>query len=99
MQTKFFLSLLVLLFAGTELLAQPLRLHRRPTVPQGIRQGNITPIEARHLRKKRAHIRRDIRVAQGNDGRIGRLEGRHIRREIQQYKRHRSWALQNRRIR
>lgn len=99
MRIKFIIALLVLLFTGAELMAQPIARFQRAVVPPGIRQGAITPGEARQLRQMRTHIRRDIRVARGNDGRIGPLEGRHIRREIQQYKRQRNRALHNRRMR
>ncbi|HMO31472.1 MAG TPA: hypothetical protein PKE63_05435 [Lacibacter sp.] len=99
MRTSFLFLLLAVLFTAAEVMAQPVRPHRNATVPQGIRQGAITPGEARHLRQKRAHIRRDIRMARANDGRIGPLERRHIRRELREFKRHRNWAMHNRRTR
>lgn len=99
MRSRFLIPLLALLFFAAELPAQPLPSHRPGPVPQGIRKGAITPGEARHLRHKRAHLRREMRMARANDGRIGPAERRHLRKEVRQYKRHRHWALHNRRTR
>lgn len=99
MRSNLFLAVLLLLFTGTALQAQPVRQQRSATVPQGIRQGNITPGEARHLRKKRANIHRDVQGARANDGRVSAAERRHIRREAQQYKRQRNRAMNNQRTR
>jgi len=100
MKTK--LLLFILLFAGIGITAsaqtdqQKLRQHR---YGHHAGQGRITKGEAIHLQRKKQHIRRDVRMAKLNDGKIGPMERKHIRREMRQYKRQRHIAVHNRRTR
>lgn len=100
MKTK--LLFFILLFTGIGITAsaqadqQKLRQHR---YGHHVRQGKITKGEAIHLQKKKQHIRRDVRMAKRNDGKIGPMERKHIRREMKQYKRQRHIAVHNNRTR
>ena len=101
MKTK--LLFLFLLFAGigvsTSAQVRPQHLRKHPGYGNNFRQGKITKGEALFLHKRQQHIRHDIRIAKRNDGKIGPMERKHIRREMKQYKRQRHIAIHNRRTR
>lgn len=100
MKTK--LLLFILLFAGIGITAsaqtdqQKVRQHR---YGHHVGKERITKGEAIHLQKKKHHIRHDVRMAKRNDGKIGPMERKHIRREMKQYKRQRHIAVHNNRTR
>ncbi|MBK8088000.1 MAG: hypothetical protein IPK31_08675 [Chitinophagaceae bacterium] len=100
MKTKLLL-LFILLFAGISITAsaQVKQTRKHHAYGHHLRQGKITKGEAIHLQKKKQHIRRDIRMAKRNDGKIGPMERKHIRKEMRQYKRQRHIAVHNRRTR
>ncbi len=101
MKTK--LLFLFLLFAGIGVTAsaqvRPQQLRKHHDYGNNFRQGKITKGEALFLHRKKQHIRHDILVAKRNDGKIGPMERKHIRREMKQYKRQRFAAAHNRRTR
>ena len=49
-------------------------------INRGVRSGELTRNEARHLRTDERHINRDKRMAKAN-GHVSRTERRHLRRE------------------
>lgn len=101
MKTK--LLFLFLLIAGLSITAsaQVRQQHQRQHRGYGnnFRQGKITKGEDFLLHRKKQHIRRDFRIAKGNDGKIGPLERKHLKREMKQYKRKQHIAVHNRRTR
>jgi hypothetical protein len=101
MKTK--LLFLFLLFAGIGITASAQtgrqQLHQHHGYGNHFRQGKITKGEALFLHKRQQHIRHDIRMAKRNDGKIGPMERKHIRREINLYKKQRFVAVHNRRTR
>jgi len=96
MKTK--LLLLFILFAGLGITASA-QVRKHQAYGHHVRQGKITKGEAIHLQKKKQHIRHDVRMAKRNDGKIGPMERKHIKREMKQYKRQRHIAVHNRRTR
>lgn len=62
---------------------------------QGVPRSGVTPGEAAMLRKQKREIRKDVRAAKCNDGRIGAMERKHIRKEVNQFKRQRFMAQHN----
>jgi hypothetical protein len=101
MKTK--LLFLFLLIAGLSITAsaQVRQQHQRQQHGYGnhFRKGKITKGEAVLLHRQKQHIRHDLRIAKGNDGKIGPMERKHLKREIKQYKRQRFVAAHNRRNR
>ena len=49
-------------------------------INQGVRSGELTKSEARHLRKDERKIRNDKRMAKA-DGHVSRAERKHLRKE------------------
>ena len=100
MKTKFVFLLVIGLSLGFASFAQPGRGPlQRKGMAHGMRSGAITPGEAIHLRNMKRDIRCDVRQARRNDGVIGPVERRHLKREVRQYKRHRFMAIHNNRTR
>jgi hypothetical protein len=100
MKTKLVLLLVLGLSLGFTSFAQPGRgPFQRKGMAYGMRSGAITPGEAIHLRNMKRDIRCDVRQARRNDGVIGPMERRHLKREVRQYKRHRFMATHNNRSR
>ncbi len=101
MKTK--LLLLFILFAGIGITAtaqvRQSQARKQHAYGHHVRPGKITKGEAIHLQRKKQHIRRDVRMAKRNDGKIGPRERKHIKREMRQYKRQRHIAVHNRRTR
>lgn len=54
--------------------------NQRHRINQGVRSGELTRNEARHLRSDERAISRDKRMAKAN-GRVTRSERRHLRRD------------------
>jgi hypothetical protein len=101
MKTK--LLFLFLLFASLAITATAQVRQQNQRQHQGsgnhFRQGKITKGEAFLLHRQKQHIRHDFRIAKRNDGKIGPLERKHLKREMKQYKRQRFVAAHNRRNR
>lgn len=101
MKTK--LLLLFILFAGIGITAsaqvRQSQARKHQAYGHHVRQGKITKGEAIHLQRKKQHIRHDVRMAKRNDGKIGPMERKHIRKEMKQYKRQRHIAVHNNRTR
>ncbi|MBX9783370.1 MAG: hypothetical protein K2X48_08770 [Chitinophagaceae bacterium] len=68
------------------------RTYIRPGITNGTSRA-----EAFRLRQDRRHLRRDVIRFKRNDGRIGPLERRHLRRERRHLKRERFFFQHNRR--
>ncbi len=96
MKTKLFLAAILFIAISFAAEAQPapgqFNRHRH----HGIQNGSITPGEAYKLHRQKKHIRRDIAAAKLNDGRIGPLERRHIKKEQHQFRRQHFIARHNR---
>jgi len=67
-------------------------------IRQGVRNGELTKNEARHLRADERDIRQDKRMAKA-DGHISRAERRHLRRDENRANRAIYRAKHNRRVR
>jgi hypothetical protein len=67
-------------------------------IRQGVRSGELTKNEARHLRADERHIRNDKRMAKAN-GHVSRAERRHLRRDENRTNRAIYRAKHNRRVR
>lgn len=101
MKTK--LLFLFLLFAGIALTAPAQVAQQQQRKQHGygnhFRNGKITKGEAVLLHRQKQHLRHDLRIAKTNDGKIGPVERKHLKREMKQYKRQRFVAAHNRRNR
>ncbi len=100
MKTKLLLLLIVVTAFSFSASAQATRTHvYARTGYARNHNGNITKGEARFLRHKRHHIQREVKLAKMNDGKIGPMERKHIRKDMKQYRRARFVAVHNRRTR
>lgn len=100
MKTRLFLFALMITSFSLIAAAQPGRnLAQRKHLHQGISRGSITRGEAIYLKRQQMHVRKDVRRARLNDGRIGPLERRHINRERKHLRRSFFVANHNRRVR
>ena len=62
--------------------------HERARIAQGARSGELTKRETAKLRNEQKNIRRDIRSARKDDGRIDVRERKQIRKEQRKASRH-----------
>lgn len=96
MKTKIVLLLAIILSASAY--KADAQLKQRPYAYRpGLQQRNITPGEAFRLRHDQRHLRRDAIRFKRNDGRIGPLERRHLKKERRHLKRERFFFQHNRR--
>lgn len=73
--------------------------HQKVRIAQGIRSGDITKREAHYLAKEQREIKKDVRRAKSDDGKIGPRERIHIRKDQRKAKRHIYRARHNHRNR
>ncbi len=73
--------------------------HERTRIAQGVRSGELTRGESIRLAKEQRNIRRDVKKARRNDGKVGPRERQHIRREQRKASRHIYRARHNNRDR
>lgn len=99
MKTKLLFLLLLITGLALTTSAQVRQQHQRQHHGYGnhFRKGKITKGESMLLQRQKQHIRHDLRIAKGNDGKIGPMERKHLRKEMKQYKRQRFVASHNRR--
>jgi hypothetical protein len=85
MKTKLFLLFtLAIGLSVSNVNAQTLRSksrHEQQRIKQGVKSGELTKGEAFLLAKQQRNIRKDIRCAKTNNGFIGPVERRHIKKE------------------
>lgn len=92
MKTKLFLlTTLAIGLSVSSVSAQAIRgkaRHEHQRIKQGVKSGELTKGEAVLLAKEQRHIRKNIRCAKANDGVIGPVERKHIKKEQRQASRH-----------
>lgn len=101
MKTKILLPLIVLMsVAFSTVNGQTIRQksrHEKARIIEGRRSGELTRLETRRLAKEQREIRRDVRKARKDDGRIDRHERREIKHDQRKASRHIYRAKHNRR--
>jgi len=94
--------ILLLTVAAINANAQAVRKHarnERARINQGVRSGEVTRVEKARLSKEQREIRKDIRDAKTDDGRISRRERKQIRKDQRKHSRHIYRAKHNNRKR
>lgn len=79
------------MLGGTVAEAGPFRVrehHQRERIAAGVRDGSLTPAEARVLHREQRNIERLRRRALRNDGRISPVEARQIKKAQDRASRH-----------
>ena len=101
MKAKILLPLIVLLSVAVSTVnGQTIRQksrHEKARIIKGNRSGELTRFERRRLVGEQREIRRDVRIARKDDGRIDRQERRVIRHDQRKASRHIYRAKHNRR--
>ena len=101
MKVKILLPLIVLLTVAVanvngQTIKQKSR-HEKARIAQGRKSGELTKFESRRLAREQRHIRKDVRIARKDDGRIDRNERKDIRKDQRKASRHIYRAKHNRR--
>jgi uncharacterized protein HemX len=88
MKRKIVIALLVALgFTVTSVSAQTIRqksTNERHRIKQGVKSGELTKAEARNLAHDQKAIRRDVKEARRDDGKIDRTERKEIKKDQRQ---------------
>ncbi|MFT3825983.1 MAG: hypothetical protein QM731_18830 [Chitinophagaceae bacterium] len=88
MKAKFILAVLMITFVSIGANAQSIKeknRHEHARIANGVRSGELTHREARHLKREHRHIHHNMRKAKRNDGRVGMAERKHIRHEQRKF--------------
>ena len=103
MKTKFIVPFILLLtVAVINVNGQAVRKnarHERARIAQGTRSGELTRVEKARLSKEQREIRKDIRDAKKDDGRISHRERKQIKKDQRRASRHIYRAKHNNRKR
>ena len=101
MKAKILLTLIVLLSVTfSTVYGQTIRQksrHEKARIIHGRKSGELTKFETRRLAREQKNIRREVRIARKDDGRIDRQERRVIRHDQRKASRHIYRAKHNRR--
>jgi len=101
MNKKLLLPLIVLLtVAVANVNGQTIRhksRNEKARIAQGRKSGELTKFETRRLAKEQRNIRKDVRIARKDDGKIDRQERKEIRKDQRRASRHIYRAKHNRR--
>lgn len=103
MKTKFIVPFILLLTvavinANAQAVKKSAR-HERARIEQGRKSGELTRVEKARLSKEQREIRKDIRDAKKDDGRISHRERKQVRKDQRRASRHIYKAKHNNRRR